>query len=73
MTFITPSSYLAGPGFIGMREYMRRTFDEFWVIDLEGNNLGPRKSPNVFNIQIPVAIGIGVRGPRNVSKCAGCG
>ena len=64
VTFITPSSYLAGPGFIGMREYMRRTFDEFWVIDLEGNNLGPRKSANVFNIQIPVAIGIGVRGGR---------
>ena len=62
VTFITPSSYLAGPGFIGMREYMRQTFDEFWVIDLEGNNLGPRKSPNVFKIQIPVAIGIGVRG-----------
>ena len=62
VTFITPSSYLVGPGFIGMREYMRRTFDEFWVIDLEGNNLGPRKSPNVFNIQIPVAIGVGVRG-----------
>ena len=62
VTFITPSSYLAGPGFIGMREYMRKTFDEFWVIDLEGNNLGPRKSPNVFNIQIPVAIGVGVRG-----------
>ena len=64
VTFITPSSYLAGPGFIGMREYMRRTFDEFWVIDLEGNNLGPRKSANVFNIQIPVAIGIGVRGQK---------
>ena len=45
-----------------MREYMRQTFDEFWVIDLEGNNLGPRKTANVFNIQIPVAIGIGVRG-----------
>lgn len=34
VTFITASSYLAGPGFVGMREMMRRTFDEVWIIDL---------------------------------------
>jgi len=62
VTFITASSYLAGPGFIGMREVMRQTFDELWIIDLGGDNLGTRKTPNVFNIQIPVAIAIGVRG-----------
>ena len=60
-TFITASSYLAGPGFIGMREVMRRTFDELWIIDLGGDNLGTRKTPNVFNIKTPVAIAIGVR------------
>jgi predicted helicase len=64
VTFITASSYLAGPGFIGMREVMRRTFDELWVVDLGGDNLGTRKSPNVFNIQTPVAIAIGVRGTK---------
>ncbi len=62
VTFITASSYLAGPGFIGMREMMRRTFDEIWILDLGGDNLGTRKSPNVFNIQTPVAIAVGVRG-----------
>jgi len=62
LTFITASSYLSGPGFIGMREVMRRTFDELWIIDLGGDNLGTRKTPNVFNIQTPVAIAIGVRG-----------
>lgn len=62
VTFITASSYLAGPGFIGMRETMRRTFDELWIIDLGGDNLGTRKTPNVFNIQTPVAIAIGMRG-----------
>jgi hypothetical protein len=62
VTFITASSYLAGPGFIGMREVMRRTFDDLWIIDLGGDNLGTRKTPNVFNIQTPVAIAIGVRG-----------
>lgn len=61
VTYITASSYLAGPGFVGMREMMRRTFDELWIIDLGGDNLGTRKTPNVFNIQTPVAIAIGVR------------
>lgn len=62
VSFITASSYLAGPGFVGMREVMRRTFDELWILDLGGDNLGTRKSPNVFAIQTPVAIALGVRG-----------
>lgn len=62
VSFITASSYLAGPGFVGMREVMRRTFDELWILDLGGDNLGARKTPNVFNIQTPVAIAIGARG-----------
>jgi len=61
ISFITASSYLRGPGFAGMREVMRRTFDELWIIDLEGGNLGARKTDNVFVIQTPVAIAIGVR------------
>jgi predicted helicase len=61
VTFITASSYLSGPGFVGVREVMRRTFDELWIIDLGGDNLGTRKTPNVFNIQNPVAIAVGVR------------
>lgn len=60
VTFITASSYLAGPGFVGVREVMRRTFDELWIIDLGGDNLGTRKTPNVFNIQTPVAIAVGI-------------
>lgn len=61
VSFITASSYLRGPGFAGMRELMRRSFDELWIIDLEGDNLGARKSENVFAIQTPVAIAIGIR------------
>lgn len=64
VTFITASSYLAGPGFVGVREVMRRIFDEIWIIDLGGDNLGTRKTPNVFNIQTPVAIAVGVRGAK---------
>ena len=64
VTFITASSYssyLRGPAFAGMRRKMREVFDELWIIDLEGDNLGARKTENVFAIQIPVAIAIGIR------------
>ena len=61
VTFITASSYLRGPGFVGMRQKMREVFDELWIIDLEGDNLGARKTENVFAIRTPVAIAIGVR------------
>ncbi|MCY6382110.1 N-6 DNA methylase [Hoeflea prorocentri] len=61
ITFITASSFLGGPAFVGMREYMRREFDEIYVINLGGDLLGTRKTPNVFNIQTPVAISLGIR------------
>ena len=61
VSFITASSYLNGPGFLGMREVMRHIFDELWIIDLEGGSLGARRTENVFAIQTPVAIAIGVR------------
>ena len=61
ISFITAASYLRGPGFVGMREHLRRTFDELWILDLEGDSLGARKTQNVFNIQTPVAIAVGVR------------
>ena len=61
VTFITAASYLRGPGFAGMRRKMREVFDELWIIDLEGDSIGARKTENVFAIRIPVAIAIGVR------------
>jgi hypothetical protein len=61
VSFISAASYLAGPGFIGMREIMRRTFDELWIINLEGAGEGPRKTENIFSIETPVAVAIGIR------------
>ncbi|CAN5474945.1 DNA methyltransferase [soil metagenome] len=61
VSFITASSYLRGPGFVGMREEMRRTFDDLWILDLEGGSLGARKTENVFDIRTPVAIAVGIR------------
>jgi hypothetical protein len=64
ITFITASSYLGGPGFVGVREMMRKEFEEIYILNLGGDNLGTRKTPNVFNIQTPVAILIGYRSAR---------
>ncbi len=61
VTFITGSSYLRGPAFTGMRRKMREVFDELWIIDLEGDSIGARKTENVFSIRTPVAIAIGLR------------
>jgi hypothetical protein len=61
VSFITAASYLRGPGFTGMRQLMREAFDDLWIIDLEGDNLGARKTENVFAIQTAVCIAVGVR------------
>jgi hypothetical protein len=44
-----------------MRRFMRETFDELWILDLGGEGRGARRSENVFEIQTPVAIAIGIR------------
>lgn len=61
VSFITASSFLTGPGFIGMREHMRKSFDHIWIIDLGGESRGTRTSENVFDIRTPVCIAIGIR------------
>jgi hypothetical protein len=61
VTFITASSFLTGPGFLAMREHMRRLCDAVWVIDLGGDNRGARKEPNIFAIETPVAITVAIR------------
>ncbi len=61
VTFITASSYLRGPGFVGMRQHMRAVLDELWIIDLGGDNKGARRTENVFAIETPVCIAVGVR------------
>ena len=61
VSFITSSSYLRGPGFAGMRKYMRQMFDEIWIVDLGGEGRGARKEENVFAIQTPVAVFFGIQ------------
>lgn len=63
VAFITPSSFLSGPGFAGMRAHMRRLLDEIYILDLGGQGRLPgfEEDENVFNIQTPVCITLGLR------------
>jgi hypothetical protein len=56
VSFITASSWLSGPGFLGLRQWARELADDMWVVDLGGENKGARKEDNVFDIETPVAI-----------------
>ena len=51
--------YLRRPGLRGDAAGDAATFDELWILDLGGDNLGARKTENVFAIQTPVAIAVG--------------
>lgn len=62
VAFITTSGYTTGPGFAGMREYLRRTADEGWIIDLSPEGLQPEVNTRVFRgVQHPLCIGIFAR------------
>ena len=56
VAFITGSSWLAGPGFVGLRQLVRQLADDVWVIDLGGDNHGANPEDNVFAIETPVAV-----------------
>ena len=62
VAFITTAAYTNGPGFAGMREYLRRTADEGWIIDLSPEGHQPEVSTRVFpGVQHQLCIGIVAR------------
>lgn len=62
--FISTSGYLAGPGFTGMRRYMRAHASEGWIIDLTPEGQRPDVPTRIFpGVQQPLAIGLFVRRP----------
>lgn len=62
VSLITPSAYLKGNGSSGVREVMRRTADQLYILDLEGDQRGSRKTDNIFVVvQTPVCIGTMMR------------
>ncbi|MGW7042030.1 type ISP restriction/modification enzyme [Streptomyces avermitilis] len=59
---ITPSGWATGPGGRGMRDYLRRTCDEGWVINLSPEGQRPDIATRVFpGVAQPLAIYIFVR------------
>ena len=59
VAFITPSSYATGQGYAGMREYLRRTADEGWIIDLSPEGARPDVSTRIFpGVQAALCIGV---------------
>lgn len=56
VSFITSSSWLTGPAFVGLRRIARQHADEIWIVDLGGQGRGAVKEQNVFAIQTPVAV-----------------
>ena len=60
--FITTAGYLRGPGFAGMRRYLREHASEGWIIDCTPEGHQPDVSTRIFpTVQQPVAIGLFVR------------
>jgi hypothetical protein len=55
--FITVAGFLNGPGFQKMRDYMRRTAREVWVIDCSPEGHQPEVNTRIFQgVQQPVCI-----------------
>jgi hypothetical protein len=62
--YISTSGYLRGPGFRGMREYLRRTCTAGWIIDLTPEGQTPDVPTRIFpGVRQPLAIGLFVRAP----------
>ena len=55
--FITVAGFLNGPGFQKMRDYLRRTCDDIWVIDCSPEGHQPEVNSRIFQaVQQPVCI-----------------
>jgi hypothetical protein len=62
VAMICSAGFTTGPGFAGMREYLRRTADEGWIIDLSPEGHQPPMSTRVFRgNQQPICIAVFIR------------
>lgn len=73
VAMICSAGFTSGPGFAGMREYLRRTTDEGWIIDLSPEGHQPPMITRVFRgNQQPICIAVFIRHgeiARNVPAC----
>jgi hypothetical protein len=66
--FITLAGFLNGPGFQKMRDYLRRTCDDIWVIDCSPEGHQPEVNTRIFQgVQQPVCIVLASRSPNGTS------
>jgi hypothetical protein len=72
LAFVTNHSWLSNATFRGMRNSLRGTFDDIYLLDLHGSikpkEDGPADDENVFDIQKGVAIVLMVRRPGTVEQ-----
>jgi hypothetical protein len=62
--FVTTAGFLRGRGFMGMREYLRRTSSEGWIIDLSPEGIQPAVQTRLFpGVQHQLAVAVFVRRP----------
>ena len=67
--FITVAGFLNGPGFQGMRDYLRRTADRIWVIDCSPEGHQPDVPTRIFQaVQQPVCIVLAARSKKKRPK-----
>lgn len=63
--FITATGYLNGPGFKGMRQWIRQNTSRGWIINLTPEGKQPPANTAVFNIETPVSIALFIRDQAN--------
>ncbi len=67
--FITVAGFLNGPGFQKMRDYLRRTCDDIWVIDCSPEGYQPEVNTRIFEaVQQPVCIVLASRSAKAKSQ-----
>ena len=52
VAFVTPASFIKGRSFEGMREYLRRTCDEGWIIELSPEGNRPPQETRLFGPEV---------------------
>jgi hypothetical protein len=64
--FITVAGFLGGLGFQKMRDYLRRTCDDIWVIDCSPEGYQPAVSTRIFQaVQQPICIVMALRSKKS--------
>ncbi|WP_441156781.1 type ISP restriction/modification enzyme [Micromonospora sp. H33] len=52
VAFVTPASFIKGKSFEGVREYLRRTCDEGWIIELSPEGNRPQQNTRLFGPEV---------------------